>query len=576
MNTSARVFFSRTPVLAFFVALCLGILNNWTNQFASGYQSGLNDHAVLSLMGIQWADPSKFVNDWFLDSAPQPHWLFDVVTYIGAATGSISWLYFIYWCCGLIAFGFATVLLAKKWAPGQVVFASLALTAIISQTPWYVVGSGSTMISQALPTVLAGQIMYLTLALLITDNRRLVPWFAALIGLVHVQQGAVIGIILLASWGVDWLVRKKLDWRLLAGSIGAIAATIFGLALRPVAANLSDFIDVCETIIPYHCAAHTWGIQGLLAFSGLIALGLLTICLMTRLNRHLWLTSVGLAGVGLWLGMLVDALQVPVLGQLAQATNIYRLGALIIPFAAWGILLPVLIAKWSRSFIVVVVLWSISLGLYFLLPEWPTGGRKASIAIISVIAASAICIAWIRHRYPTIKKLISRSRHLGLALTGSAFIIAAAIAGSIIVRPLTIQFIPNDALTSWGKQVEGIVPSGQIILTPPLATSVRIATGRAIIVDCKTVPYGGVAWKQWKERINALGGSEQCTHPYLSTFDLFTAVDLDRVAKKYGANFMVLDPSHFQKIESELSGLGWNLELPSPEGLSVVLLSRNK
>lgn len=560
------------PLHALLIAVILGTLNNWTNQFPLGYSAGLNDHSVLSLVGLQWADPTKFVNDWFINSAPQPHWFFDVITYIGATTGSISWLYFLYWACGLVAFGFATVLLARLWAPRQSFVAALAVTAVISQTPWNVVGSGSIMIAQALPTVLAGQIMYLTLALLLTGRRRLVPWFAAVIAIVHVQQGAVIGIILLVTFAADWVSKKTPDVRLVVGSVAAFIATGFGLWLRPVAANLSDFIEVCETIIPYHCAAHTWGTKGLIAFSGLIGLALITWFYVKAGTKIVWAASIGLAATGLLIGMTLDAFQVISLGQLAQSVNVYRLGVLVIPFAAWGSIIPILRAEWSKKFVLIVALWGVTLGSYFLLDGWSFGTRKAGAAIILVIALGSLITAWLSKKQGLISPKVEKSRTFSTLAAGLAFILTAAIAGSIIVRPLNIEFMPDKAFGDWGRQVEAIVPSGEIILAPPLSHTIRLATGRAVIADCKTVPYGGNAWREWKERISDFGGIEQCTHPWLADFSTYSGEELNDIAVKYGAEFMVLDPAHFDSVKAELSTLGWELKLGTVPGVTAVLI----
>lgn len=567
-----RALLTSLPVKAFALALLLGTLSNWTHQFALGYSAGLNDHLVLSLVGLQWSDPTKYVNDWFINASPQPHWFFDLITFVGAETNSISWLYFAYWCCGLIAFGFATMLIATKWAPAQPFIAALAMTAIISQTPWNVVGSGSTMIAQALPTVLAGQLMYLTLALLLTGKWKLVPLFSLLIGIVHVQQGAVIGIILIATFAVIFFASRRLEWRLLLGSALAMSATVFGLMLRPIAANLRDFVEVCETIIPYHCAAHTWGTNGLIAFSGLILLAALTIVYTSGANKIVWLTSVGLSSFGLFIGMALDAFQVPVLGELAQSVNVYRLGVVIIPFAVWGMLIPILTARWSKKYLFIAILWLVGLGSYFLLDGWSVGGNKAKAAIIAIILAVSALVAWLSKKNLGDSTRVEKVRSAGVFVTGLSFLFASALAGSIIVRPLNIEFLPNKALQSWGSEVEQIVPSGEVILAPPLASALRLSTSRAVIADCKTVPYGGDAWQEWKKRIERLGGVDQCINPLLSNFSDFNATQLSDIAAEYGAHYMILDPQHFADYKTELTQQGWEVKLEPTTGISAILL----
>src|SRR6185312_13815653 len=88
-------------------------LTNLTSQTPYRYNPGYNDHSVLSLEGLRWADPTKFVNDWFMNAAPQPHWFFDLITYWGQSAGLLSQFYFVYWIAGLVACGFATALIAK-------------------------------------------------------------------------------------------------------------------------------------------------------------------------------------------------------------------------------------------------------------------------------------------------------------------------------------------------------------------------------------------------------------------------------------------------------------------------------
>lgn len=554
---------------ALLIATFVGFLNNWTHQFPIGYSAGLNDHSVLSLEGIKWSDPTKFVNDWFMESAPQPHWFFDVITFIGAETNQLSAVYFAYWCVGLIAFGFATTILARQWAPKQPFIASLAVTAVISITPWYVVGSGSIMISQALPTVLAGQIMYLTLALLLTNQRKLIPYFAALIAIIHVQQGAVISIILIATFISEFIKSKKLDFRLVIGSLLSIAFTFLGLLLRPIAANLNDFIEVCETIIPYHCAAYTWSPSTVVAFTGLIVLGFLTIFLVQKNSKLAWVTSVGLAATGLLCGMLLDHFQVGILGQLAQATNIYRLGVLVIPFTAWGIVYPLFRPAWNFRFLATSIIWAVALASYFLLGGWGLGSYNISIFIeLCIIFAAALLGALIKFSQIT-NKTLDYLQSFGIFAVTMLILISSFISGGIIIRPLDIQFMPDRALATWGQEVEQIVPAGEIIVAPPQSYAFRLVTGRAVIADCKNIPYGGSAWREWNLRISDLGGKDKCA----GDFNAWNANQLEVIANKYHSNYMIIDPDQYAKLKKELSADGWSLKLGATKDVHAVLIA---
>jgi hypothetical protein len=450
--------------------------------------------------------------------------------------------------------------------------ATLSVTVIIALLPWNVVGTGSTMIAQALPTVLAGHLVYLGLALLMTERYRALPFVAGAVALVHVQQGAVIAIMMAATAVLRLVVDRRLNWSLVLAAGAALAGTALGLVLRPVAANLSDFVVVCNTIIPYHCAAQTWGIRGLLAFAGIIGLSFLTFLLLERGNRSNWLGTLGLAAFGLLAGMTANALSFPIFGELAQAVNVYRLGVVIVPFAVWGIVTPAIRAVRGDASLAIVGAGGALLAAYFLLDGWSIGNRFLRGAVLIIVVAIPLAVMWLKAtRKP------SGPSWWPISATAATFAIAAAIAGSFVIRPLNIEYVPVAGLKEWGSQVAEVVPVGSIMLAPPGSHPIRQVTGRATIVDCKNVPYGGDAWTEWRARIADLGGLQQCLDPRVKTFRGFSAVTLDRIAQKYSAKYMVLSKSHFAEVVVELVRNGWKVVLyPPKEGsVNAVLLVKN-
>jgi hypothetical protein len=87
-----------------------------------GYSAGGMDHLVLSPLGLHWYRPDWFANDWIFANAPQPHWLFDVITWLSAEVGGLKGVavaYLLYWMLSVTAFGLATAILAKAWAPAH-------------------------------------------------------------------------------------------------------------------------------------------------------------------------------------------------------------------------------------------------------------------------------------------------------------------------------------------------------------------------------------------------------------------------------------------------------------------------
>jgi hypothetical protein len=506
------------------------------------------------------ADPTKFVNDWFMSSAPQPHWLFDLVTYVGVITNSLSVAYFLYWVTGLVVFGYATAILARKWTPAYPAVATLSVTTIIALVPWNAVGTGSTMIAQALPTVLAGHLVYLSIALLIAERYRALPFVAGAVALVHVQQGAVIAIMMAATAVLRLVVDRRLNWSLVLAAGAALAGTALGLVLRPVAANLSDFVTVCNTIIPYHCAASTWGLRGLIAFVGVIGLSFLTFFLVNKEQRPNWFGSLALAAFGLLAGMAVDYFRVPLLGDLAQAINVYRLGVVIIPFTVWGIVTPAIRAIRGGGTLLLSSAAGFLLGAYFLFDGWPIGNRFLRGAVLLIVIAIPLVVMWLN----------AQRRNAGrswwpVSATAATFMISALIAGSIVIRPLNIEYLPVVGLKEWGSAVAEVVPVGGIMLAPPGSHSIRQITGRAVIADCKNVPYGGDSWSEWRARMADLGGLQQCLDPRVKTFRGFSAVTLDRIADKYDAQYMVLSRSHLADVSDGLRDSGWEVLLTSPE-----------
>lgn len=566
LRSSAR---SHTAI-ALVVAAVIGTLTNWTSQTPYGYNAGYNDHSVLSLEGLRWADPTKFVNDWFMNAAPQPHWFFDLITYWGQSAGLLSQFYFVYWIAGLVACGFATALIAKKWLPRHPWLGAIAFAIVISLTPWVVVGSASTMIATALPTVVGGQLIYLCLAALLTGRRTLACVAAPLVALVHVQLGAVLIVVLVVTLVVEFIRTRRADWLLAGSTVLTLAIVIFGLWLRPVASNLNDFITICDTIIPYHCAAQTWGKWKLLASGAFIVLSALTFFYVPRRIRPIWLATIGLAAFGLLAGMTVNAFTIPVLGRFAQATNIYRLAVMLLPFAVWGILLPVLRLGWDRKYAALLSVWFVMAALYITCDAWELGPLDVKLPLAVGLLAITVVTAWAhkRVRSDPSRRIVARS---GAALFAVVMLLTAALTGGLVVRPLDITFVPDSGLRAWGAAVEKIVPSGDIILADSRAQSIRLVTGRAVVADCKNVPYGGKPWREWNERINDLGGLDVCLNPANPGIETFSARHLDRVAAKYHATFMTIEPGQAERVGAGLQTYGWNKVLDSMPGVSAVL-----
>ena len=90
------------------------------------------------------------------------------------------------------------------------------------------------------------------------------------------------------------------------------------------------------------------------------------------------------------------------------------------------------------------------------------------------------------------------------------------------------------------------------VKTPPTPA---LVTQRAVVVDCKNIPYGGQAWREWKERIESFGGIEQCVTAQPIVYNELSARQLIRLADAYDSDVIAVDPGVEQA--SELAERGW-------------------
>lgn len=542
-----------------------------------GYTAGTGDQLVLSPDGMQMAEPSLFANDFFLESAPEPHWFFNLVTALGHSVDQLSVVYFIYWCIGLVFFGLATALLAQRWAPRMPWVAGAAFIFVMSLAPWAVAGTGTPMIAAGIPAVVGGFAAFLTCASLLTRRFALASVAAIVTSVLHVQQGLVVAIILSATLTIRWISQRRPDPWLLTGAIGSATLVAYGLLGNGFGGAIGDFVLVCDEMIPYHCAAHAWGPRTLLSASLAIILALYSLRLVPR-DRWLWGSSVGLIVAGLTLGILVDFARVPFLGPLAQGSNIYRLGALLAFFSVWGLISYLLKPVRGRADAAAFLVWLLVAWLYMSSGAWQFRGSTgwAIYVVLLVIAVVAAFGGKVAARFDASRRL--DAARVSMAATGAAvavLLVGAVSGGFLALRPLDAQFIPNDDIREWGESVEAAVPAGATILHAPNATYVKLATKRANIADCKNVPYGGAPYREWKQRIDDLGGwKEQCKFPFSpAPFNDLSASDLERAAEKYGAAYIVLEESQLDVLD-DLDKLGWKVRLSPVNDLKNFLLER--
>lgn len=553
-------------------ALLLGLLINSGNRglhagLPGGYSAGTGDHYVLSSKGLHWADPTRYAGDWFLEAAPQPHWFFDSLTYLGSSLGVLDLVYLLFWCSGLAAFGLGVSFLSRKWAPRTPWLFGAATTVLASLSPWMVVGTGSSILALAIPAVVSANLIFLFMASALTGRSKWMLAAAVLCAVVHVQQGAVVA-VLLAALILVHVIRHRTLPKPAAVTLAVTAAIVAGgLIARPVAANTADFVDICNQLIAYHCAAQFWDFPAIAFSLAIIGLALFTIMYEPSGHRAVWAAVVGLPMAGLFLGLMANVLSVPFFGELAQGLNVYRLGALVMPFAVMALLLPVF--RLGTKNLPAILLLLIFSWQYVLDGSWEPV-ITFSIIFTAAYILTVMVPVFMRSRSPRADRLATRLSAGALILL---FIGTAAGSGSLTLRGLNPGYIPDSEVREWGEAVENAVPPGESVLAPPLATYVRAATYRGVIADCKNIPYGGEPWTQWQERLGDLGGADQCRERDPMSYNGLSSEQLNRVAEKYGITYMVVEAGQAGHIP-ELHDLGWSTLLAPVNGLQNVVLHK--
>lgn len=545
-------------------AIGSAVLSGVALVFRWGYQFGVPDQAVLAVRGIAAADPDAFVNDWFDQAAPQPHWLFDLVTYVGEATGALPLVYLLYWFASLLVFGAATALLARHWLPRDVQYLGLLVGPVVVAAPVGFLGSTSPLLAWALPHVLGGCLAYLALAALITSRQTLLRVVAPATALVHVQHGANLAVILLAASLVLAVPRRRRVELAGLGVFNVVVALVV-TRVRGIVGNGNDFVEICRDVAPFHCEATGWPRQWFVDGFVLTAL-VLFLLLVRRDDRRALLVVVALPTVGLLAGVYADWANVPVLGELAQRTNVYRLVTLLVPFAAWVVVGAAVLPL--RGLVRRVGALAVTGALSVLLLIGGTGAfefhRRAAVVIAALILV------------PIALKVVGRAEPwtwVAGAVVPFVLVGSVVVSDAFVVRGLPVGPGPDDARFVVGEAVRDATPPGSVVAAAPSADWLRFFSRRAVIADCKAVPYGGVPWDQYQERIAALGGRNCGTDANFAALPLESLEDL---AERFDATHALLSAQDPKVAAAEAAG--WDVVLdptdPGALGYTVVEIPR--
>lgn len=578
-------------------ATCTGLLVTMTEFLpAPGRPSltvGVGDHIVLVPLGIHWADPQAFAGDWFMTNAPQPHWLFDYIVEFGWSIGRLPWVLVAYWLLTYAVVGLATAVLARAWAPRHPWAAVVGWTFLAGVIPYNVAGSSWLSYPSAVPNMLGAALLYLLTACLLIGRYRAILVLLPLVTAVHVQIGAIaLGITALAGLVRLWQSRLGGPGRevregsarasrtaalpYLAVWLLCVGGTLAVLKLRSVAAVPADFIEICNTLIPYHCSAGQWPVTWVYVVLACVTLTLAAGLYQRRGGRLIYYATIGVCAVGTLVAVLLDRHQVPVLGELMQAYNGYRVGLAMYPFAAWGLLLPVLRPARTPARAVTAAVVCVAMPFLFVVSgaKIQFGERRMDFglreaALIGLFVLIAVMAA--RGRREAAPEQGRRVRRTTAALCGWVLIAGFSTYMFVAWPASPVSWAGPDG-AKWGRQARAIIPPGSQYLAAPSEGIYRLNSLRGTVVDCKNIPYGGPAYGQWKERLGALGGWSRCTDD--AYFAAIPAADLVAVADRYGADAIITRPDEDRDQVRDLRALGWTYHRVGAGHLDTAILLR--
>jgi hypothetical protein len=531
------------------------------------------DQLLLSLKGSSWADPSAFKGDWFNGNAPQPHWFFDIWTYLGQLLGLLPWTYLLWYLVSVAVFGYATARLAEVWLPDSRRLLAIAIGPLVVLGPLWILGTATPLYATALPHVMGGSLAYLALVAIIVRSPRLAVVASLAAGIAHVQFGAMLVPIIVVA-AVLWTgLTKRLRYELFGTAVTLTVLAYVVTKVRGTTASKTDYLAICQGWRNYHCFAAEWDRGAIIAGFAGCALAMFIVVNRWR-NWRSVAPVIVMPVVGTVLGVIADRKDVPVFGELARTTNVYRLAALVVPLAVWALVgaagdkLPLV----GRLIVAVPLVFCCSRFLREVFASWGQLERSSHFwPVVIGCGAALLTIVPSRHRggehLP--RDRVGRGRgvcpRLDIVLVvGFLVVIASA---SIALRRNGVAELPKvtdppGAFAHFASEAGARFPPGTTMLVPASWEGWRLWSRQPVVVDCKGLPYGGPPYHEWLRRavdFYVSAGGTGC----VDEWQLLTLRDIQRLSRKYDAPVAVFfqgDP----KLSAARSA-GWPAVFDSSE-----------
>ena len=523
------------------------VLAGTLQLLTAGYNVLSGEQMLLSLKGISWADSDALVNDWFNDSAPQPHVLFDIITWFGESLGVLDIVYLGYWLASLAVVALATAVLADHWLPAGLRRLELVVLFLVAAGPYFALGTFLVLHREGVPNALGGALGYLAAACLIRSWWRWAAIVALAATVVHVQHGVVVGFLLVVAWVLS-SDRRQVRW--FPFVVGGIVLMTLAVSVgRGLFAGNTDFTEICTMASPGHCNPQVW--PDVVIRDGLVLLlvGACAPLLAPKRTRvSMWLIAapaVLVAG-----GLAADLWGIPFFADLSRRLFVYRFVMVVAPFVGWTIVLLLVRSirgRWRDLGAVLVGV--VALRWWFGAVYAAIPGASQDIALAHRIGAAAgVVIAalvgvaeWWGRRAPV--------QLFPARVIASVLSVALVVGGTWVwaideldQTEFSVHELPTAPRNTVGRSIEEALPVGSVVAVAPDLSWFPSATRRAVVGTCKNVPYGGEPWREYRERLAALGVEEDYGNCPNEGWMALTADDVLSMRDRFGATHVLLVP----------------------------------
>lgn len=469
------------------------------NFMSIGYGFGHGEQTVLSIKGISWADKNAFVADWFNNSAPQPHILFDVITFLGDRMQFLAGMYLVYFIASCAVFAYGTALLAERWIPEHLRYLQHFVNVLSVVGPTFLLGTFLTIHFQSVPNMAGGCLAYCTVAHLLTGRTRaaliLIPVTAAF----HLQHGILISsIALLFVLTGATSSRLRLCLSALSGIIISVAIGVHRDLFSGAAEVAGEISEIGST---GHFNVETWPTEMLTFGLPILAIALLNFLIpdRERFNSRVFFSFFAIVAIPVG-GIVSDLKNLEVLENAARSFFVYRYSMILVPFACWFVVRSFVAAATARFGLAVAWLLAFVVGYtrllsapFTMLPEAGRWQVWMLLSLILILIRSGISL-------PKFRVPLGQLSLVVLLLLG--FLVGVDKFKSPWPK---IDFSASDFGVAIGQSMALSIKPEEVVASDPSMQWLRLTSRRSIVVDCKGAPYGGDPWAEYLRRLRLLG-----------------------------------------------------------------------